>query len=103
MRIWKRLLGTALCLCTAVCLMSVSASAEEHSHPICGNITKCTNPDHSGGNHGGDVTWIEVTQGAVTDGKLTLENFRKLSPTERFNFSQKHPEEYKKLYDGGTK
>ena len=37
------------------------------------------------------------------DGKLTLENFRKLSPTERFNFSQKHPEEYKKLYDGGTK
>ena len=74
MRIWKRLLGTALCLCTAVCLMSVSASAEEHSHPICGNITKCTNPDHSGGNHGGDVTWIEVTQGAVTDGKLTLED-----------------------------
>ena len=37
------------------------------------------------------------------DGKLTLENFRKLSPTERFNFSQKHPEEYKKLYDGGMK
>ena len=37
------------------------------------------------------------------DGKLTLENFRKLSPIERFNFSQKHPEEYKKLYDGGTK
>lgn len=37
MRIWKRLLGTALCLCAAVCLMSVSASAEEHSnHPVCG-------------------------------------------------------------------
>lgn len=36
MRIWKRLLGTALCLCAAVCLMSVSASAAEHSHPICG-------------------------------------------------------------------
>lgn len=27
MRIWKRLLGTALCLCAAVCVMSVSASA----------------------------------------------------------------------------
>lgn len=40
---------------------------------------------------------------SAPDGKLTLENFRKLSPTERFNFSQKHPEEYKKLYDGGTK
>ena len=38
MRIWKRLLGLALCLCAAVCLMSVSASAEgEHTeHPICG-------------------------------------------------------------------
>ena len=34
---WKRLLGTALCLCAAVCVMSVSASAAgEHSHPICG-------------------------------------------------------------------
>lgn len=58
MRIWKRLLGTALCLCAAVCLMSVSASAAEHSnHPICGDITKCTNPDHSE-NHGGAVTWV---------------------------------------------
>ena len=58
MRIWKRLSGLALCLCAAVCVMSVSASAEgEHSHPICGDITKCTNPDHSGGNHGGAVTW----------------------------------------------
>lgn len=38
MRIWKRLLGTALCLCAAVCVMSVGASAEgEHTeHPICG-------------------------------------------------------------------
>ena len=36
MRLWKRLLGTALCLCAAVCLMSVSASAAEPSHPICG-------------------------------------------------------------------
>ena len=59
MRIWKRLLGTALCLCAAVCVMSVSASAAEHSsHPICGNIDKCTNPDHSGENHGGAVTWV---------------------------------------------
>ena len=58
MRIWKRLLGTALCLCAAVCVMSVSAGAAEHSnHPICGDTTKCTNPDHSDGTHGGAVTW----------------------------------------------
>ena len=74
MRIWKRLLGTALCRCAAVCVMSVSASAAEHSHPICGDITKCTNPDHSGGNHGDAVEWIEVTQANVTDSNgLTLE------------------------------
>ena len=58
MRLWKRLLGTALCLCAAVCVMSVSASAAEHnSHPICGDTAKCTNPDHSGESHGGAVTW----------------------------------------------
>ena len=67
MRIWKRLLGLALCLCAAVCVMSVSASAAEHSHPICGDITKCTNPDHSGENHGDAVEWIKVTQANVTD------------------------------------
>ena len=75
MRIWKRLLGTALCLCAAVCVMSVSASAAEHSsHPICGDITKCTNPDHSE-NHVDAVEWIEVTQADVTDnnGELKLE------------------------------
>lgn len=72
MRIWKRLLGTALCLCAAVCLMSVSASAAEHSHPICGDITKCTNPDHSGENHGDAVEWIKVTKANVTNGELKL-------------------------------
>ena len=73
MRIWKRLLGLALCLCAAVCVMSVSASAAEHSHPICGDITKCTNPDHSGENHGDAVEWIKVTHEDVTDSNgLTL-------------------------------
>ena len=68
MRIWKRLLGTALCLCAAVCVMSVSASAavEHTEHPICGNIDKCTNPDHSDGNHGDAVEWIKVMQTDVT-------------------------------------
>ena len=77
MRLWKRLLGTALCLCAAVCVMSVSASAEgEHTgHPICGDMTKCTNPDHSGGNHGGAVEWIKVMKTDVTDRNgLTLED-----------------------------
>ena len=55
MRLWKRLLGTALCLCAAVCLMSVSASAAEHSsHPICG-AAHTDIGDHTGSC--GDVTW----------------------------------------------
>ena len=72
MRIWKRLLGTALCLCAAVCLMSVSASAAEHSHPVCGK-THTSIGDHTGSCN--DVTWIEVTQANVTDnnGELKLE------------------------------
>lgn len=32
---------------------------------------------------------------------MTKEKFRGLSPTERLEFSQKNPEEYKKLYNGG--
>ena len=63
MRLWKRLLGTALCLCAAVCLMSVSASAAEHSHPICGK-THTDIGDHTGPCN--DVTWIEVTKADVT-------------------------------------
>ena len=67
MRIWKRL------LVTAVCLMSVSASAAEHSgHPICG-AAHTDIGDHTGTCN--DVTWIEVTQADVTDnnGELKLE------------------------------
>lgn len=56
MRIWKRLLGTALCLCAAVCLMSVSASAAEHSHPICG-AAHTDIGDHKGSCE--KVTWTE--------------------------------------------
>ena len=71
MRIWKRLLGTALCLCAAVCLMSVSASAAEHSnHPVCGETHKDIG-DHTGPCSA--VEWIEVTQKDVTDNNgLTL-------------------------------
>ena len=32
---------------------------------------------------------------------MTKEKFRELSPSERLEFSQKNPEEYKKLYNGG--
>lgn len=73
MRIWKRLLGTALCLCAAVCVMSVSASAAgEHSHPICG-AAHIDIGDHTGPCN--DVTWIEVTQTNVTaGGELKLED-----------------------------
>lgn len=71
MRIWKRLLGTALCLCAAVCVMSVSASAEEHSdHVNCG-VVDCTNTNHG---HNAVTGWNELKQANVdADGKLTLE------------------------------
>ena len=39
--------------------------------------------------------------GEHTDTKMTLDEFRKLSPSERYQFSQKNPEEYKSLYSGG--
>ena len=32
------------------------------------------------------------------EGNMTLENLRKMSAQERYEFSQKHPEEYKSLY-----
>lgn len=55
MRIWKRLLGLALCLSAAVCVMSVSASAAEHNnHPVCGE-THADIGDHTGTCN--DVTW----------------------------------------------
>ena len=58
MKKWKRLLGLALCLCAAVCVMSVSASAEEghSSHPICGE-THTDIGDHKWSCE--NVTWVE--------------------------------------------
>ena len=32
---------------------------------------------------------------------VTKDKLRAMSPTERFEFSQKHPEEYKQIYNGG--
>jgi hypothetical protein len=32
---------------------------------------------------------------------VTKEKLREMSPAERYEFSQKHPEEYKKIYNGG--
>ena len=34
------------------------------------------------------------------DGAKTLEDLRKMTPQERFEFSQQNPEEYKSLYGG---
>lgn len=71
MKKWKRLLGLALCLCAAVCVMSVSASAagEHTEHPICG-----ANHENIGDHTCDNVTWTEVTQKDVTDnnGDLVL-------------------------------
>nr|DAJ41237.1 MAG TPA: hypothetical protein [Caudoviricetes sp.] len=33
-------------------------------------------------------------------GGMTIEKFRKMTPQERYDFSEKHPEEYKTLYGG---
>ena len=44
------------------------------------------------------------TPPAGTEGQsaMTLEKFRALSDEERFKFSQEHPDDYSKLYNGGT-
>ncbi len=36
----------------------------------------------------------------IDAGEMTLENFRKLSPAERYDFSVNHPDEYKAMYGG---
>ena len=50
MKVWKQLLGIALCLCMALCVIGVrgdAASGSEHSHPICGETHKDIG-DHTG-------------------------------------------------------
>ncbi|MBU5458502.1 S-layer homology domain-containing protein [Oscillibacter sp. MSJ-31] len=55
MKIWKRLLGLALCLCAAACVLCVGASAADHTdHPICGKTHKEIG-DHT--ETCGNVTW----------------------------------------------
>ncbi len=39
--------------------------------------------------------------GGSGDDVMTLDKFRKLSPRERYDFSMKHPDEYKRLYTVG--
>ena len=56
----KLLLTLTLCLCALLCMV-VTASASEvqgHSHPVCAG-TECTDPAHSGNNHG-SVTFQNV-------------------------------------------
>lgn len=48
---------------------------------------------------------LKNTPRPVGDGEnktMTLNEFRKLSPDQRFRFSQNNPEEYRTLYEGGT-
>nr|DAQ76784.1 MAG TPA: minor structural protein [Caudoviricetes sp.] len=40
--------------------------------------------------------------GENSGGGMTLETFRKLSPAERFSFAKSNPEDYQKLYNGGS-
>ena len=40
--------------------------------------------------------------GGGAGGTMTLEDFRKMSPQERHDFSVKNPEEYKNLYGGNS-
>lgn len=41
-------------------------------------------------------------RGGNGDSKITLKSLREMSPAERLEFSQKHPEEYKELYGGNN-
>ena len=43
----------------------------------------------------------KTPRGADGGSAMTKDAFRKLSPAERYDFSQKHPEEYKALYETG--
>ena len=71
MRIWKRLLNIALCLCAAVCVMSVSASAAEHSHPVCGE-THADIGDHTEPCSAVEWTaWNETDEISYADGTNT--------------------------------
>lgn len=38
----------------------------------------------------------------INAGEMTLEKFRALSPADRYQFSQNHPEEYKEMYGGNA-
>ena len=71
MKVWKQLLGIALCLCTVLCVIGVRGDAAEakHSHDSCG-VANCTNANHG---HSQVTEWIELTQANVNDGTLTLE------------------------------
>ena len=41
-------------------------------------------------------------RGDGSEGGMTLEKFRKMSPNERYKFSVTNPDDYKKLYNGGN-
>lgn len=71
MKVWKQLLGVALCLCMALCVIGVRGDAAEakHSHDSCG-VANCTNANHG---HSQVTEWIELTPTDVSDGTLTLE------------------------------
>jgi hypothetical protein len=45
-------------------------------------------------------TPVPPTSG-TSDTVVTKEKLRSMTPNERYEFSQKHPEEYKKIYNGG--
>ena len=45
-------------------------------------------------------TPVPPTSG-VSDTAMTKEKLKAMSPAERYEFSQKNPEEYKKIYNGG--
>ncbi len=83
MRIWKRLLGTALCLCAAVCVMSVSASAAGTVIPAVHweQQTRSTEYGNPISTHGFQVTEWNTTKYDYTGTWYRCEDLNKANPT----------------------
>ena len=83
MRLWKRLLGTALCLCAAVCVMSVSASAADTVIPAVAweQQTRSTEYGNPISTHGFQVIKWYTTKYDYTGTWYRCEDLNKTNPT----------------------
>lgn len=74
MKMYKRIFGVLLCLCMLLGAVSLAGAEEDttgsHSHKLCVGLgDNCTDPAHSGGNHGSVTFATELSQ---KNGKLYI-------------------------------